>query len=131
MATSDVPREPSAFRPSLHFPERFHDRYEDDRPPRHLDDEIVRECIERGEVRQPADDVALFRRTFGGVDYRLVVDLGDSEVVTGYPVEIDQAAAEDSSRWTPDQVEDIVEFIATDPSDNVDGEQYCHRRPNS
>lgn len=129
MATTDSnpPREPSAYRPSLHFPERFHDRYDDERPPRHLDDEIVRGCIEDGEMRSPpGTSKALFRETFGGVDYRLVVDLADREVVTGYPIEIRTDEARDSGRWTPQQIEDIRRFIATNPSENVDGEQYCH-----
>jgi len=118
MAATDgtgLPREPSAYRPSLHFPERFHDRYEDDRPPRHLDDEIVAGCICHGDVRRPADDTALFRETFGGVTYRLVVDSEDHEVVTGYPIGINTEAARASGRWSPQQIEDIREFIATDP----------------
>ena len=65
------PREPSAYRPSLHFPERFRDCYEDDRPPRHLDDEIVRGCIEVGSVTEADPGIAWFRETFGGVTYGL------------------------------------------------------------
>jgi hypothetical protein len=123
---SDVPRDPEAYRPSLHFPERFHDRYEDDRPPRHLDDEIVDTCITEGDLRRPEPDIALFRHDFGGVDYRLVATLDDNEVVTGYPVEIDTKAAEQSGRWTPDQIDDIEMFIRTNPIDGVDGSEYCH-----
>jgi hypothetical protein len=126
MSDSDVPRDPGAYRPSLHFPERFHDRYEDDRPPRHLDDEIVRTCIEDGEVTQPAADTLLYRHEFGGVDYRLVVNPQKEEVVTGYPVEIDTDVAEASGRWSPDQIDDIQEFIRTDPRDAVNGAEYCH-----
>ena len=129
MATSNSnpPREPSAYRPSFHFPERFHDRYEDDRPPRHLDDKIVRGCIGDGEMRTPPGSTkALFRETFGGVDYRLVIDLEDREVVTGYPVEIHTHEARESGRWTQQQIEDIRRFIRTDPSDNVDGSEYCY-----
>ena len=129
MATSNsnVPREPSAYRPSIHFPERFHDRYEDERPPRHLDDEIVRGCIEDGEMRRPAgSSVVLFRERFGGVDYRLVASLAKQEVVTGYPVEIHTDEARESGRWTKQQIEDIRRFIATDPSSDVDGSEYVY-----
>jgi len=117
MATSpnDVPREPSAFRPSLHFPERFHDRYEDDRPPRHLDDEIVRGCIEDGEVTEADPGIIWFRETFGAVTYRLVVNESEREVLTGYPISINTEAARTSGRWSEDQIEDIRRFIATDP----------------
>lgn len=111
----DVPRDPSAFRPSLHFPERFHDRYEDDRPPRHLDDEIVADCIKHGEVRPGPGGVVWLRKTFDAVTYRLVVDIESREVVTGYPIGINTDAAKRSGRWTSEQVEDIREFIATDP----------------
>lgn len=118
MATADdYPREPSAYRPSLHFPERFHDRYEDDRPPRHLDAEIVDGCIADGEVNHepPSSTIIWFRETFGGVTYRLVIDVDEREVVTGYPISISIEAARDSGRWTSTQIEDIREFIATDP----------------
>lgn len=111
----DVPRDPSAYRPSTHFPIRFHDRYEDDRPPRHLDGEIVDGCIERGETQRHSNDIVWFRETFGGASYRLVVDVGDREVITGYPVSINTDHARRSGRWTSKQIEDIREFIATDP----------------
>ena len=110
-----LPREPSAYRPSLHFPERFRDRYEDDRPPRHLDDEIVRGCIEVGSVTEADPGIAWFRETFGGVTYRLVVDTDDREVITGYPISINTEAAQRSGRWSTTQIADIREFIASDP----------------
>ena len=110
-----MPREPSAFRPSLHFPERFHDCYEDDRPPRHLDDEIVRGCIENGEVTDADPDIYWYRETFDGVTYRLVVNDSKREVITGYPISINTEVAESSGRWTPEQIEDVRRFIKTDP----------------
>ncbi|MDS0280277.1 hypothetical protein NDI85_21060 [Halomicroarcula sp. S1AR25-4] len=116
MATADnPPREPSAYRPTFHFTQRFHDRYEDDRPPRHLDDEIVATCITDGAVTKADPGTVWFRATFGGVTYRLVVDVDVGEVVTGYPISINTEAARDSGRWTSEQIEDIREFIATDP----------------
>lgn len=110
-----LPREPSAYRPSIHFPERFHDRYEDDRPPRHLDDEIVRGCIERGNVKHTDPGTVWFRETFGGVTYRLVIDIDDREVITGYPISINTEVAQASGRWSPSQINDIRTFIVTDP----------------
>jgi len=112
---SDYPRESSAYRPSTHFPIRFHDRYEDERPPRHLDDEIVRGCIEDGAAREADPGTVWFRETFGGATYRLVIDIEMREVVTGYPISINTEAAQRSGRWTSQQIEDIREFIATDP----------------
>lgn len=108
------PREPSAYRPSTHFPERFHDRYSD-RPPRHLDDEIVRRCIEDGTAQKVNRDVYHLRETVGGVTYCLVVDVGNHEVITGYPASIDTDAARKSGRWSSRQLEEIRRFIATDP----------------
>lgn len=114
--TADLPRDPSAYRPSVHFGERFHDRYEDDRPPRHLDGDIVSGCIEHGDVTIPAEERYVhFRETFGGVTYRLVVEREEQAVVTGYPIGINTEAAAASGRWTSEQIDDIHEFIATDP----------------
>jgi hypothetical protein len=114
------PRDPSAYRPGIHFGERFHDRYEDDRPPRHLDGEIVDGCIEEGEVTEADSGLLWFRETFGGVTYRLVVNREDREVITGYPVSINTEHARQSGRWTSQQIADIREFIATDPRDTTD-----------
>ena len=117
-ASDGVPRDPSEYRPSVHFPERFHDRYEDDYPPRHLDDEIVRGCIERGEV-SAADNSPYrrFRETFGGVVYRLVINIDQRKVVTGYPVGINVKQARESGRWSRQQIEDIRQFIEIDPDE--------------
>jgi hypothetical protein len=111
----DLPRDPSAYRPGIHFTARFHDRYEDDRPPRHLDEEIVRTCIEEGAARSGDGNAVWLRDTFGGVDYRIVVNPDTKQLVTGYPVAIDREEAWLSGRWTTPQLNDIEEFIATDP----------------
>lgn len=114
-SSSDVPRDPSAFRPTPHFTERFHDRYEDELPPRHLDGDIVSGCIQEGSIdAQPGGKVA-FRETFGGVTYLLVVDPTDREVVTGYPIAINTDVASASDRWSSREVDDIHEFIRHDP----------------
>lgn len=115
MDLDQLPRETGAYRPGIHFGTRFRDRYEDDRPPRHLDGEIIRGCIEDGDVREADPGTVWFRETFGGATYRLVVDAGDREVVTGYPIAINTEAARRSGRWTSEQIEDIRRFIATDP----------------
>jgi len=114
-STDIVPREPSAYTPSMHFSERFHDRYEDDRPPRHLDDEIVRGCIERGDARKINAEKWWLEETFGGVTYRLVVTVPDMDVITGYPIQCDRDVAWASGRWSSQQLDDIEAFIATDP----------------
>jgi hypothetical protein len=109
----DVPRDPSAFRPSIHFGERAGDRYTERK--RHLDGEIIDGCIERGDVRKVDATTRWLRETFAGVTYRLVVNVEKREVVTGYPIGINTEAARDSGRWTSQEIEDIREFIATDP----------------
>jgi len=114
-ATSNVPREPSAYRPTIHFHERFHDRYDDDRPPRHLDGKIVDGCITRGEAIQKDGCTYELRETFGGVTYIIVVNAAKGKVVSGYPVGINTEVAEASGRWSSDEIDDILEFIRTDP----------------
>jgi len=108
-----LPRDPSAYRPSTHFGQRFRDRY-DDRD-RHLDGEIVDGCIEHGDAKKVNAGIYHLRETFGGATYRLVVDVDDREVVTGYPVSINTEHARRSGRWTSQEIEDIREFIASDP----------------
>jgi len=116
MATTDsVPREPSAFRPSNHFAERFKGRNYDDRPPRHLDGEIINGCISRGTTTRQGSGIVWFRETFAGVTYRLVANVDKGVVVTGYPISVNTKHARESGRWSAEQIDDIREFIATDP----------------
>ncbi|WP_135830651.1 hypothetical protein [Halorussus halobius] len=107
--TSDVPREPSAYRPTNHFRDRFRDAT--DSPPRHLDGEIVRECITRGEVARRDASTVGFRREFSGVAYVIVVNPESGTCVTGHPVALDWQTASGSDRWTREQLHDIDEFL--------------------
>lgn len=108
------PRDPSAFRPTPHFTERYHDRYGAEN--RHLDGDIVAGCIEDGTATEAdANGIVYLRETFAGATYRLVVDVDDREVVTGYPLAINTEAAKQSSRWTTTQVEEIHAFVASGP----------------
>ncbi|MFC4549398.1 MULTISPECIES: hypothetical protein [Halorussus] len=117
--TPEVPREPSAFHPSIHFGQQTTDAGTDRK--RHLDGEIIDGCIERGDRRKRTDSIYWLRETFDAVTYRLVVNIDDNEVITGYPIGIDPNAAKQlGSRWTDDQVEDILHFIRTDPRTETD-----------
>jgi hypothetical protein len=112
--SDSVPREPSAFRPSIHFAGRQKDLGTDRN--RHLDGDIINGCITDGERDQRTDAVYWLRETFDAVTYRLVVNVEEGEVITGYPIGIDpEAATQPGSRWTDEQVEDILHFIRTDP----------------
>ena len=106
---SDFPRSPSAYTPSIHFGERFGDRYAEHN--RHLDGEIIRGCIERGSATRTGPNTVKLHEEFGGVTYRLVLNVEDREVVTAHPTNIDLKAARESGRWTCEQIEDIHEFI--------------------
>jgi hypothetical protein len=118
MATTDSPpREPSAYHPTNHFGDTLRDREGDDRPPRHLDGEIINGCISDGTARKVNAGVHHFTATFGGVEYTLAIDTDGREVITGYPSALDEAAARESARWSSQQIEDIREFIETDPRD--------------
>jgi len=126
MATTQPPREPSAYHPTNHFGETVRDRVGDDRPPRHLDGDIIDGCITEGSVRKVNAGVHHFVATFAGVEYTLAIDTDDREVITGYPSAIDEATARQSVRWSPQQIEDIREFIATDPRETRRYYQSSH-----
>jgi len=118
MATSDgsdIPREPSAYSPSLHFAERFRDRYDEFN--RHLDGEIVAGCIEDGTATVYTPHKVQLHETFGGVEYRLVVNPARGSVVSGYPVDVNEHQARESGRWSESELQDIREFLAQDPDD--------------
>lgn len=110
-ASEPVPREPSAYRPTNHFRDRFRDAH--DETPRHLDDEIVRECIKNGTVEKVNREKYRFREWFGGVEYAIVVATDRGVVLTGHPVAIDEDTAWESGRWTTDQLDDIRSFLAS------------------
>jgi len=116
MATTDdnsIPREPSAYRPTLHFIERFRDRYDEHN--RHLDEEIVATTIREGTVTHRQADKVHVESTFGGVRYRLALAT-DGRVITGHPVRMDEDTARESGRWSADALSDIREFLAADTS---------------
>ena len=112
MTDDSVPRDPASYRPGIHFGERFHDKYDEHN--RHLDGEIVSGCIEHGASKKVNADVFHLRETFGGVTYRLVVNVAKGEVITGYPISINTHTARDSGRWTRQQIEDILAFLRDD-----------------
>ena len=111
MSTTAPPRDPSAYSPSNHFVGHVRDRT--DGPDRHLDGDIIRTCIEDGEVRpHPHDDAKrYFRATVAAVTYRLVANVEQGVVVTGYPLGINPDAARDSGRGSSRQIEDILAFL--------------------
>lgn len=113
MATTDesIPREPSAYRPSNHFAQRFRE------PERHLDGEIVATVIQTGEVTHRQADKFHLDADIDGVTFRLAVDPRSHDVITGHPLSVDDAVARASSRWSESDLEDIREFIAKHPDD--------------
>ena len=106
-----LPRDPAAYRPGIHFGERFKDNY--DEYNRHLDGEIIDGCIIHGTASRRDADIYHLRETFGGVTYRLVVDVAKHRVVTGYPISINTEVARGSGRWSSNQIDDICAFIAS------------------
>lgn len=104
------PREPPAYRPTVHFLERLRDSYDEFN--RHLDGDIIEQCIRDGEVSHEGPGIYHFENTFGGVRYRLVVNTRKGVVVTGHPIGIDTSKAEASGRWSKPEIEDICEFLA-------------------
>lgn len=115
------PRQPIAYTPTLHFGEKFDDKY--DEHDRYLDDDVVRECIENGETYarseliddgefDPTAGPVYFRATVGGVTFRLVIDVDDREVITGFPIGVQPESAIESGRWSRSDVDGIREFLA-------------------
>lgn len=111
---SDVPREPSAYRPTLHFKSRFEDAFDEFH--RHLDGEIIRRCITEGEHTRQDDSTSLFETTIAGVSYRIVVNPKNRTCVSGFPTDINWETALDSGRWSRSQLEDIDEFLEAKPA---------------
>lgn len=113
--TTDLPRDPAAWRPSNHFVERFKDLYTDE-PPRHLDGDIIEGCIREGAVVDPEtqNGVYFLDHEVAGVTFRLVVAERKGLVLTGYPVGIDDAVAESAPRWTSDDLRDIRAHVEAD-----------------
>ncbi|AAM88764.1 hypothetical protein PhiCh1p91 [Natrialba phage PhiCh1] len=111
---SDIPRDPSAYRATLHFKSRFEDAFDDYN--RHLDGEIVRRCITEGELTQQDYHTSLFESVIGGVTYRIVVNPRNGTCVSGFPVAIDWQTALDSGRWTRIQLKEIEEFLDAKPN---------------
>jgi len=104
-AGEPVPRDPSAYRPTNHFRDRFRDATDD--PPRHLDGEIVRTCITEGRIDRRDSDAVRFKAAFDGVTYVIVADPEHGTVLTGFPTALDWQTAIKSNRWTRSQLEDI------------------------
>lgn len=110
-ADEPIPREPSAYRPSNHLAEHVKG-LTDDGADRHLDGDIIRTCIEHGDVTHPGGSTYHLEATVGGVTYRVVVNATTRVVVTAHPVGINTEAARASGRWSSAQVDDIRTFIS-------------------
>lgn len=108
-ASEPVPREPSAYRPTCHFADRFNDRYDDYE--RHLDGEIIDGCITTGTLTRVSPEKCFLRETFAGVTYRLIVNPVAGTVLSGHPISINTEYARESDRWTERQVQDILEYL--------------------
>ena len=106
------PRDASAYRPTIHFSDRFHNRC--DGPNRHLDGEIVRACLEDGHVeRVPGErELWFFQATVCAVTYRLLANQRTGDVLTGYPIGMNERAALASGRWSRAAIEDIRAAIS-------------------
>lgn len=107
---SPLPRAPSAFSPSTHFAQRFRGPGADGFD-RHLDGEIVRRCIEDGDLRKVNRDKWRFEADIAGVEYALVVRQSTQDVITGHPIALDHERAAASSRWSSEQLTEIQTFL--------------------
>jgi hypothetical protein len=105
-----LPREPSAFSPSNLFAQRLRGRGADGYD-RHLDGEVVRRCITRGDVHRDGRDIYCFVADVDGVAFEIVVRDSSREVITGRPISVDADRARASSRWSTEQISEIEAFL--------------------
>jgi hypothetical protein len=105
-----LPREPSAFSPSNLFAQRLRGRGADGYD-RHLDGEVVRRCITRGECYRDGRDIFCFEADVDGVTFELVVRDSSREVITGRPTNVDADRARASERWSAEQISEIEAFL--------------------
>lgn len=101
----DYPRKPPLYTALPHFGQR---RREDER---FLTDEVIRECITNGELRDNDDGCACFRKEWGdGVAYYLIAGFhhrGYRVAVTAWPHLHDRQAALDSGKWASTELDAI------------------------
>lgn len=98
----DWPREPDAYRPTMHFRQRFHDYN------RALDGSHINEAITEGTKIPAMHTCGAFYTTRPGVVYYVVVGWdrtsdpasNDRVVVTGWPWVYDREAAIESGRYS-------------------------------
>lgn len=112
-AGEDIPRKPSAYRPTCHFTIRFKDNYTHE-PPRYLDGEIVERCIREGTPSVRAPNKCELRATFDGVRFVLVVNPQKGTVITGYPERVYSDAGSEG-RWTSEELTHLRAFIEAKP----------------
>lgn len=94
----DWPRDPSLYRPTMHFRQRFHDYN------RVLDGDHIREAITEGEKIPAINDCGAFYTTRPGIVYYVIVgwdltsdaDSDDRVVVTAWPWVYDRDSALDA-----------------------------------
>jgi len=106
-----LPREPSAFSPSNLVVQRLRGPGADGHD-RHLDGEILRQCITRGELYRDGRDIWCFEADVDGVAFEIVVRDSSREVITGRPVRVDVDRARASERWSAEQLDEIEAFLA-------------------
>lgn len=105
----EIPRDPSAYSPSLHFAQ---DVLPDDR--RQLDGDVIDACIEEGRVIEQPDGRVYYRKTIAGVTFRLVASPSVGHVITAYPIGVNPDHALETGRWSPAEVEAVREFLSED-----------------
>lgn len=82
-AEIELPRDPSAYRPSNHFAQQYKSRINPEPTP-----DVVRRCIEDGTQKRRAPGIYHLDATVDGVAWRVVVDVSERpyEAVTVYAV---------------------------------------------
>jgi hypothetical protein len=104
----DYPRDPSAYRATTHFGQRFR---EDER---FLTDEVIRKAITEGELRNNGDGCGCFVQPWGsGVKYYLLVGhhlSGYRIAVTAWPYVHDRRKAMNCPLWSTKQIDVIERF---------------------
>lgn len=104
------PQVPGIYTPTQHFVQRFK------QDERHLNGEIIRQCIRYGELIDNDDGCACFRSEWGkGVAYYVIAGFhedGYRIIITAWPHVHDRQAALKTNYWDEETINEIEELNA-------------------
>ncbi|REA00233.1 hypothetical protein DEQ92_20495 [Haloferax sp. Atlit-6N] len=105
MAVEPPPAEFTAYEPTRHVIQ--HAKGLSKGPNRHVDADLLRECIESGAARKVNRGMWRFEKEIAGVEFAVVVSSDSNEIITAFPTVVNRAEAEHIGYWADDELDDI------------------------